>query len=40
MKLAVLKEKNPTEKRVAITPDVVEAYTKLGLTVEIEYRSL
>lgn len=36
MKLAVLKEKTPGEARVAITPDVVVNYQKLGLSVEIE----
>lgn len=36
MKLGVIKEKTPNEKRVAITPDVVQSYVKLGVSVEIE----
>jgi NAD(P) transhydrogenase subunit alpha len=36
MKLGIIKEKTPHEKRVALTPDVVEAYIKLGLSIEIE----
>lgn len=36
MKLLVLKEKNPHEKRVALTPDLVQKYKTLGFDVFIE----
>ncbi len=36
MKIAVLKERRPFEKRVAITPDTVKKYKKLGYEVVIE----
>ncbi len=36
MKIAVLKEKQQAEKRVAITPDAVKKYIKLGFKIFIE----
>ncbi|MFM8186152.1 MAG: NAD(P)(+) transhydrogenase (Re/Si-specific) subunit alpha, partial [Alphaproteobacteria bacterium] len=37
MKILALKDTNSQEKRVAITPDVVTKYQKLGFEVFIEY---
>ena len=39
MKLLVLKENHPSEKRVALTPEVVSKYQKLGVEVFIEAKS-
>lgn len=36
MKLGVVKEKISNEKRVAITPDVIAEYKKLGFNIEVE----
>jgi len=36
MKIAVLKEQNKLEARVAVTPDSVKKYIKLGLSVSVE----
>ena len=36
MKIAVLKECRPYEKRVAATPDTVKKMVKMGLSVAIE----
>lgn len=36
MRIGVLKEKNPNEQRVAVTPEVALEYIKLGITVTIE----
>lgn len=36
MKIAVLKERSPGETRVAITPEVVRKFVKLGITVAVE----
>lgn len=36
MKILVLKETNPNEKRIAISPDLVEKYVKYGFEVFIE----
>ncbi len=39
MKLAVIKEKDANERRVAITPEIIGDYVKLGIEVNIEKES-